>query len=363
MIYFSSNSECDAETTALSEVGHTTPSLTVIVPVRNEEQHIARTLDQLLAQERQGIDTEVLVVDGRSTDKTCEVVQQYLERHPEVRLLDNPKRLSSAARNIAIEHSRGRFLVVVDGHCELPNRTYFVDLVDAFERSGADCLGRPQPLDITNATTLQRAIAVARSSCLGHHPESFIYSHESQFVPAKSIAVAYRREVFDRVGYFDESFDAHEDGEFNHRCDISGLQCFFAPNIAVKYFPRESLLGLYRQLFRYGRGRVRFSCKHPGTWGLGALIPALFVFYVLLGGILALAFPTLAIPYAAGLGFYAAVVASFSIHITVQERKLSLLLWLPLVFLTIHTGAGVGIITEAITPERLAGFFRGPSVN
>ena len=104
-------------------------------------------------------------------------------------------------------------------------------------------------------------------------------------------------------------------------------------------------------MVRYGLGRVRFSRKPSGTWGLGALIPALFVLYVSLGGVLALAVPILANPYFSGLGVYAAVVAAFSICIVIQERMLSLLFWLPLVFLTIHTGAGVGILTEAIAPR------------
>src|SRR5690606_14914839 len=136
------------------------------------------------------------------------------------------------------------------------------------------------PLDVTDATPLQRAIALARSSRLGHHPESYIYSDQPLFVPAKSVAVAYRRQVFENVGLFDASFDAHEDGEFNYRCDEAGLACFLDPKLTVKYSPRNSLAGLFRQMYRYGRGRVRFAKKHPGNWGVGSLIPALFVVYV-----------------------------------------------------------------------------------
>ena len=85
-----SNTEYDADKMALSEVGPSAPSVTIIVPVRNEEQHIAHTLDQLLAQERQGIHAEILVVSGRSTDKTRECVQQYSNRFHEVRYLHGP---------------------------------------------------------------------------------------------------------------------------------------------------------------------------------------------------------------------------------------------------------------------------------
>jgi succinoglycan biosynthesis protein ExoA len=327
-------------------------TISIIIPVRNEEQFIERTLTHLLAQNRDGLNVEILVVDGESDDSTRAIVQRISAQHPEVQLHNNPRRLSSAARNVGIRASTGDLVLIVDGHCELNDRQHLRKMVNAFETSQADCLGRPQPLDVTGATVLQRAIAAARASRLGHHPESFIYAAEPRFVPAKSVAVAYRRSVFDRVGYFDESFDAHEDGEFNYRCDAAGLRCYFAPDIAVTYFPRSSLRGLYRQMVRYGKGRVRFSRKHPGTWGWGVLIPAWFVVYLVLGGILAAFIPELATAYFAGLGLYIVLVAVFSIATAARSRNLAILPWLPLVFLIIHLGAGIGLLTEAVLPQR-----------
>ncbi len=226
---------------------------------------------------------------------------------------------------------------------------------------------RPQPLDVTDATPLQRAIALARSSRLGHHPESFIYADEGQFVPAKSVAVAYRRHVFDRVGMFDESLDAHEDGEFNYRCDRAGLTCYLEPAITVRYFPRDSLAGLFRQMVRYGRGRVRFSRKHPGTWGLGTLVPPLFVLYIVVGAVLAMILPSSRPLYLLGLTVYALSVLAESVRLAWQNGQHSLLFRLPLVFATIHVGAGVGTWLEFLhprasvhpgssPPKRVAGF-------
>src|SRR5205807_3917934 len=128
-----------------------------------------------------------------------------------VRLYRNPRQLSSAARNIGVCQARGDLLVIIDGHCYLQSQSYLRDLAEAFARSEADCLGRPQPLDVSGASLLQKAIAVARSSWLGHHPRSWVYSSEEKFVPPQSVGVAYRRSVFEKVGLFDESFDACED--------------------------------------------------------------------------------------------------------------------------------------------------------
>ncbi|HKB40503.1 MAG TPA: glycosyltransferase, partial [Gemmataceae bacterium] len=198
------------------------PFVSVIVPVRNEAVFITKTLCQLLDQDYDPSRFEVIVADGESTDATADLVRALQARYPNLHLVSNPGRWSSAGRNAALEVSRGEIVVVVDGHCELENRRYLSDLVDAFERSGADCVGRPQPMDVSLATTLQRTIAAARSSRLGHHPESFIYSADEGFVRPQSVAVAYRREVFEAVGTFDERFDACEDVEFNHRVDRAG---------------------------------------------------------------------------------------------------------------------------------------------
>lgn len=328
-------------------------SISIVVPVRNEEAHIARTLDQLLQQERDGIRLEVFVVDGHSTDRTREIVQSYLPRFPELRLLENPKRLSSAARNLAIHHSTGAYFLVIDGHCEIPSRTYFVDLLRAFHDSGVDCLGRPQPLDVSHASTLQKAIAAARSSRLGHHPDSFIYSNEEVDCDAASVAIAYRREVFERIGVFDERFDACEDYEFNCRADRAGFRCRLIPRLTIKYEPRNSLRGLFRQLFRYGRGRIRLYRKHAGEIGLGTIIPAAFVLGVILGPALCLALPLLWPLYFLAIGLYLAAVLLESLRIAWVSRDWRQLPWLPAVFFAIHFGSGCGLLWEWLAGEKV----------
>src|SRR5262249_51294765 len=147
----------------------------------------------------------VLVADGESTDDTPAIVRTLQTRYHNLRCLHNPRRWSSAGRNLAVREARGDLLVVVDGHCEIPGSDYLRKLASAFARTAADCIGRPQPLEPTGATPLQWAIAAARSSWLGHHPASHIYSATEQMVRSESVAVAYRREVFDLVGRFDES--------------------------------------------------------------------------------------------------------------------------------------------------------------
>jgi succinoglycan biosynthesis protein ExoA len=324
------------------------PVITIIVPVRNEARFIARTIEQLVAQDYPGDRFEVLVVDGRSDDQTRAIAESLAADHPQVRVLDNPRRLSSAARNIGVRQARGELIAIVDGHCELEGCDYLRNLADAFRRSGADCLGRPQPLDVTGSSALQEAIAAARSSRLGHHPDSFIYSNTEQFVPAKSVAVAYRRAVFDRVGGFDERFDACEDVELNHRIDRAGLKCFFTPAVRVRYFPRSDLGGLFHQMARYGRGRVRLLRKHPETFSLGGFTPAAWLAGLMAGPAAGLGWSPLWWVYGSTIVVYLAIVLATSAAIAVRRHQPRLLGWLPLVFLTIHAGSGWGVLAELL---------------
>jgi len=322
--------------------------ISVIVPVRNEEKFIRGTLDGLLKQDYPSACFEILVVDGESTDATREIVQEYASKHPQVKFHANPKKWSSAARNIGIENAQGEAVVIVDGHCEFVDDQYLKNLASAFSRDDIDCLGRPQCLEVSEGSLVQQAIALARASRLGHHPDSFIYSDQERTVPAHSVAVAYRKSVFEQVGKFDEQFDACEDVELNHRVDKAELKCLLAPKILLRYHPRSNLSGLFRQMSRYGRGRVRLFRKHPDTFSLKSFVPALFVLFVLLGGLASLLLPVLRLPYFAVLGLYALIVVGFSIQAAISHRKPQFALLMPGIFSTIHFGAGWGLLKELI---------------
>jgi succinoglycan biosynthesis protein ExoA len=167
-------------------------------------------------------------------------------------------------------------VLFVDGHCRIPSRTLLRDMVELFERTGADCLARPQPLVGTGEGLRARAIAAARTSPFGHSRRSTIYDHEEHEVSPASAGAMYRREVFERVGTFDPAFDACEDVEFNCRVEQAGMRCWTSPRLAVHYEPRRTYGGLWRQMVRYGLGRARLAKRHAGARSWETWIPVLF---------------------------------------------------------------------------------------
>jgi succinoglycan biosynthesis protein ExoA len=328
------------------------PSVSVIVPVRNEAASIEQTLRSVLTQTFPPDQFEVIVADGVSTDRTIPIVRELQGEFPNLKLVLNPGRFSSAGRNTALRHASKEVAVIVDGHCHVPDRNYLRNLSDAFAVSGADSLGRPQPLDAADPTLFQQAVSAARQSRLGHNPESDIFSDEAKFVPPQSTAVAYTGKVFRTIGLFDQAFDACEDVEFNHRVHAAGLTCYFTPAVKVAYHPRGNLRALFYQLARYGMGRARLAQKHPGSLTLPALVPPLWVVWLLLGGVASLFVPDFGWAWGASLLLYLGVLAGAAVVLSRGQSR-GVGRRVPLVFFGIHFGFAWGFLNEVARQARL----------
>jgi glycosyltransferase involved in cell wall biosynthesis/GT2 family glycosyltransferase len=324
------------------------PFISVVLPVRNEAACIGSVLDGLLAQDYPEKRFELLVVDGFSSDGTGEIVLRCAQGSPvSIQLLQNPKRWSSAGRNIGITASRGEFVAFVDGHCEIVSRNLLRDIASLFSETGADCLCRPQPLAALGGKTAE-IIAAARASFFGHAADSTIFdTYSERFLNPTSSGAIYRRRVFEQVGHFDESFDACEDLEFNYRVNRAGLVAYSSPRLMVAYQARTTYSSLWKQMTRYGRGRFRFMCKHPDAITSTQL--ALPGFTVVLAVCLAagLRFPVCLYSAAALAGTYVAVSLAVSARMALQQRSLRLLA-APMAFAAIHFGLANGFLQEAV---------------
>jgi glycosyltransferase involved in cell wall biosynthesis len=339
------------------------PFITIVVPVKNEEQFIEATLKQLLSQDYSSDRFEILVVDGMSKDGTKDIVARLSPLHPQIKLVENPKGLSSAGRNIGFRMGRGDIFLVVDGHCYIPTNQLLKNIINSFEKSGAQCLGRPQPLDPPGLTTFQQAVALARGSRVGHSSNSFIYLSYEGFVSPVSVGAIYKKEVFDTIGYVDEDFDACEDVEFNYMVEKGGLKTYISPNLTIRYYPRKTLKELFNQMKRYGRGRFHFIKKHPETINFDMLVLPAFVIGLSLFFLSLLCIAGCSIypvspsfwPLLSGLlfaayGLYLLLIFAESIRIALKSGW-RYLWYLPFVFFMIHFGLGWGFILGIFTQQ------------
>ncbi len=335
------------------------PKISVVLPIRNEAQFIAKTIGYLQKQDYPPDKMEILVVVGDSTDNTAEIVQEIAAEDARVRYLQNPRLWSSAARNIGAKEATGEIVTYVDGHTYIDNDQLLKNTARLMAEKEVSVLSRPQFLDTPENSTFQKAVSLVRKSKLGHGPDSTIYTDQDMYVNPASSGASYKREVIAKVGYFDESFDAAEDYEFNHRVAQAGYKSFTSLSLAVYYYPRDTLIGLFRQMMRYGQGRMRLARKHRETVGVGTLAPPLFTlglfvrpfFWLLsdwLGGMIDLCY-----------AIYILAVLGSSISIALKNGLPFLFLGPP-VYLTIHLGLGLGFLLELLFGKKPAASGENP---
>jgi len=327
--------------------GFSWPMISVVAPIRNEEKFIARTLDFILNQDYPKDKLEILVVDGQSDDRTVEIVNGIISKDERVKLLNNPKRLSSAARNIGARAVGGEIVTFIDGHVHIDNDQLLKNTARLMIEKGVSALSRPQLLDTPENSFFQKAVAIARKSALGHGLDSTIYSMKEEYVDPTSSGASYKKEVFDKAGYFNEAFDAAEDVEFNYRVGRAGFKSFTSPKLAVYYYPRANLKSLFKQLTRYGVGRFRFLREHREAISSGALIPALY-YLGLVGLIIAALISDFAQPFLiAYAGVYVAGILLGSLFEAINHG-FGYLFALPAIYICIHGGLAWGFVSEAI---------------
>ncbi len=332
-----------------------TPKISVVIPIRNEERFIARTIGYIREQDYPADKVEILVVDGESDDCSAEIVAEIARQDSRVKLLTSSRRLSSAGRNVGIGHAEGEVITFIDGHTCIDNDQLLRNVATLLVEKDLRVLSRPQFLDTPDNNRFQQAVSLARKSPLGHGLDSTIYCDEDKYVDPGSSGATYCREVFDLVGRYDERFDACEDVEFNTRVAKAGMQSFTSMRLAVYYYPRESLGQLFRQMMRYGVGRFRLARKHPDTLSPGTLIPFLFVIGLPLLAVLALICPIVWYFLLVGVAGYLLLAGAASLTISIRHGWRYLPLLVP-IFPVIHVGLGWGFLLEMIRTV----FGRGP---
>jgi glycosyltransferase involved in cell wall biosynthesis len=326
------------------------PKISVIIPVRNEAASLPALLKQLVAQDLDSQSFEIIVADGRSHDTTRAVVEKFSAASRVcVRLVDNPGILASAGRNAGVAAAQGDVILFLDGHCYLPYNSLLRDTLQLLDSTHAQCLCRPQPLLAPTSSATGRIIAAVRASTLGHGRDSLIYNMQlSGFVDPASSGATYRREVFVALGPYDERYDACEDVEFNTRVRKAGMQAYSDPRLAVHYEPRPTISGLFKQMMRYGRGRIRLAAKHPETLSLTGLIP---LFLLLLGALMLTSLPfhsTVRVILLSGTALYFLAVLAASLQLT-REHGVRCLWQGPAAYLAVHLGLGAGMLEEILS--------------
>lgn len=325
------------------------PTVSVIVPCRNERGHLEAFCISLRAQRLpEGWAMEVLVADGDSIDGSRAWLDQHAARFG-LRVVDNPQRIVSTGLNRALAASQGEVIVRMDVHTTYAP-DYIAQCLAALRASGADNVGGPWRAQGDEG--LSSVIAAAfQSRWLAGGARSRQLDH-SGWVDTVYLG-CWPRATFERFGGFDETLVRNQDDEHNLRITRGGGRIWQSAAIRSAYRPRDSLAALWRQYRQYGYWKPFVIRKHGGAASARHGLPALLVLGLVGSAVLAL----LGAPggMAALLpGLYGAVVLMASLAIAARSRWAHLP-WLPLVIAACHLGYGLGFLLGAVDAWRGAG--------
>ena len=337
----------DSEGARLSESeethdGNPLPSVSVLVPIRNEEGYISRCLDSILSNDYPLEKLEILVIDGRSSDGSREIVKEYIEKsEPKIRLLDNPQLIVPTAMNIGLKEAKGDVIIRIDGHSFVEGDFISTSVRTLIEKEVEAVGGPVRPVLDDSSSYLTRAISAALKSPLASGSARF--NGKRGYVTTVSFG-AYWSDVFKEYGDFDERFVRTQDYEMNYRIVNSGGRIFMNPDIKSYYYPRKSLFNLWKQYFQFGYWKTKVMKKYGELLSLGNLLPPLFVVGIVLLGLVSVFVPGTRYVLLASLGAYVVTATYFGLREVNRAGDLRSLPGVILALATIHFGFGLGFL-------------------
>ncbi|GAA2098655.1 hypothetical protein GCM10009841_12020 [Microlunatus panaciterrae] len=321
----------------------TMPPVSVVMPVLNEERHLAAAVGRVLDQHYPG-ELEVIMAVGPSSDRTAEIAAGLAAADPRLRVVENPAGRTPHALNLAIAAASHDIIVRVDGHGELTDG-YIERAVQLLGRTGAANVGGV--MDAQGQSPFEEAVACAYTSRLGLGGSTF-HHEDSPEGPADTVFLGvFRKEALTRVGGFDETMHRAQDWELNYRLRRGGETVWFSPELKVTYRPRSSLKALVSQFYETGKWRREVVRRYPETAGSRYLAPPVMVVGVgvgtlagLLGTVLGRSWLRLGL--LAPLGYLVLVVLGAA----TARRTLSpaARARLPLVYAAMHFAWGLGFL-------------------
>ena len=254
------------------------PFISVILPVRNEERYIAACVDSIFSQDYPANQMEVIFVDGRSEDRTVELLHAMQKDHPQIVVLDNPNRTVPYAMNIGIAHSSAPVIVRLDAHAEYPADYIRLSVETLLTK---DCDNAGGVFETHGRGFMGEAIAEMLKTPLGVGNATYRLTTEDGYVDTVPFG-CFKRELFDRIGGFDERMTRNQDNELNFRIRKNGGKIYLNHNIRVQYYCRDTMRGIMKMGYMNGKWNVITMTLVPGSMGVRHFVPLAFVLSTIL---------------------------------------------------------------------------------
>lgn len=314
--------------------------ISVVCPIYNEEKYIARCIDSILAQDYPKDDMEVILVDGMSTDGTRRIVADYAAQYPFIRLVDNPQRIVPPAMNIGIRAAKGDIIIRLDAHAIFP-ANYFSELVKNLRELKAENVGGVCRTLPVNDSPECVAIANVLSSNFGMG-NSYFRVGATEVMEVDTVPFGcFHRELFDRIGYFDEELIRNQDDEFNGRIIKNGGKIYLLPQLVIDYYARDKVSKVYKMFYQYGLFKPLVNKKLGSPATVRQFFPLLFVLGLLLGPFMGFVSKWFLVAYAAVILLYFCLATYFSLR---DSKSLKLIFLQNWTYFVVHFAYGWGYL-------------------
>ena len=319
--------------------------ISFIVVAYNAAGSLGALLEDLLAQTIPHEQIEALLVDSASSDATRAIMLDFAKATPfEVKVLDNPKRWLASGINVALAAATGDAIIRLDAHARIP-KDFLENNLRALAR-GEDIVGGCVLGGAPSGAweSVLRTVDTSRF-CGGAAP--FRNGGEARYVDTLAYAL-YRREVYDKVGLYDERLRRTEDNDMHYRMRKAGYRFYFSPDIVSYHAARATMRGQLRQKWGNGYWIGRTMRIQPRCFAPRHLIPALFVLALLFGLLL---LPFSVWPLLLLLSAYLACDLVFAVRgaLSQESGRLLALLTLPFLFPAVHVVYGVGTLAGLLS--------------
>jgi glycosyltransferase involved in cell wall biosynthesis len=332
----------------------TFPFVSAIIVTRNEQENIAKCIQSLFEQDYPKEKYEIVIIDGKSTDKTLELIQivetKYRDLHnsgvPKVSILINEKLSLAAGWNIGIKSSSGEYVVRIDGHAYASTDFIRKSVETMLSVGDAVCVGGT--IETIGVNEKGELIKEALTSPFGVGGSKFRYSKVPGYVDTVAYGL-YQKKIFYTIDFFDEFLERTQDNDLHRKIRAKGGKFYLNPEIKTFYYSRSTFKKLTRQQFQNGKWTMINFMRRPGKMAVRHFIPLFFdlgIFFLIILGLLNSIFLILAIfviIFHLGCGFYFAMK---------NTKKLSHLIKLPFVFLLIHCVYGIGSICGFLSKNK-----------
>ncbi|MDC0335729.1 glycosyltransferase [Pseudodesulfovibrio sp.] len=324
--------------------------VSVIVVCLNEAEVIGRALNSLVKQDYPSDLTEIIVVDGNSTDGTLDIVREFEKSHG-VRLVVEPRKGTALGRNVGVAAASHDHIGFIDGDCEAPTNWLSIlmqAMEEAMENDASVIAVGGANIPPEKASPFVRAIGVAQDSFAGAFNSAQGRQFEaSRLVPSlANCNVVYQKQAILDVNGFDETLMSEaEDADLNYRIGVNGGKFLFVPESYVLHWMRATPRLWWKNMVRYGKGRARLLKRFPEMWSVSYSLPLIF-----LTGMLTIPLAQEWPVFALGLLYFPAVLG-YSYLLSARKKVPELFLHVFTVFLVQHFGYAFGEAWGLLNPE------------